>query len=117
MITTPEALAGPSGWLELVAGVAEVAFAEREDLAGGDGEHQDRFCAPGVVEAAVAHLVLPLPGPLRGPRLGEAVERAAFSHPARTSFDDVVKPGAPVVPTGQPDQGRVAPEGYTRRPA
>src|SRR5215467_2780856 len=110
MITTPEALAGPSGWLELVAGVAEVAFAKREDLAGGDGEHQDPFCAPGVVEAAVAHLVLPLPGPLRGPRLGEAVERGGVGDLDRVSFDHDVKPRVPVVSPGQQDHVRVAPE-------
>src|SRR5215470_20282864 len=100
MITMPEALVRGWGRLELVGGLAEVAFAERENLGGGDGEHQDPFCALGVMEAAVAHLVLPLPGPLRGPRLGEAVERGGVGDLDRIALDHDVKPRFPVVSPG-----------------
>src|SRR4051794_40443378 len=90
---------------EAVTGVAEGPLAEAQDLRWPHGEHER---LPGfVTEAAVLHLVVPAPVPLRAPRLGEAFEHRVICHPRRIAFDDDIQSPIPAVAPGGQDHARI----------
>src|SRR5271165_3800100 len=94
---------------EAVAGLAEAALGEREDLGRADLEHQ-RLPLPAAraLEGAVADLELPLPVPLSCPGLCEPGEEGIVGHPYGVAFGHHVEPLVPPVAAGQQQHVRVA---------
>jgi hypothetical protein len=86
-----------------VARLAEGAFGEREHLCGLHREDEDRAAPTRVPEAAVVHLVVPAPVPLRRPRLCETFEDALVHHLDGLALDHDVEPSLPLVATGRQD--------------
>src|SRR6266516_4747799 len=86
--------------------MAEFALAKSKDLGWLYREHEGR-AAP-VAKCAAVHLVLPPPVPLRGPRLGEALEHFVVGEPDGVAHDHHVQPFVPAVAAGDQDHVRVA---------
>src|SRR3954451_13937782 len=87
--------------IEPVARLAEGAFGEREHLGGLHREHEDRAAPTLVPEAAVVHLVVPAPVPLRRPRLCKLLEDALVPHLDGLALDHDVEPSLPLIATGR----------------
>src|SRR6266496_2873572 len=88
---------------EPVARLAESTFGEREHLCGLHQEDEDRAAPTLVPEAAVVHLVVPAPVPLRRPRLCETFEDALVHHLNGLALDHDVEPSLPLVAAGRQD--------------
>src|SRR5215471_21849397 len=86
--------------------MAEFALGKSQDLGGLYREHEGR-AAP-VVKCAAVHLVLPPPVPLRGPRLGQALEHFVVGEPDGVALDHHVQALVPAVAAGSQDHVRVA---------
>jgi hypothetical protein len=80
-----------------------VPLANASTLAGFTENTRTAPLPPLVPEAAVVHLVVPTPIPLRRPGLCETFENALVHHPDGLALDHDVEPSLPLVATGRQD--------------